>query len=304
MLKEVSDFQEQLKKYKERAKAEREVYEKLLVRADKVISFIYNGSINLSKTIGKILHHLLLKMPFDMKEITSKILVEDIGVLHEWVLSFEKSEFLKKAKIFRNIADKIHFYKKLELPLLQDAYNRLFEGLRNSKALADEGEYSLLNQTSTNLCNASMLKSKVSLPKDLVSLKTNDFEDYNTNFLDELNNASVVNTKRENITDLLVRFSEKLNAESITDIPPVLLDDFIKKFKTTVDSFHSRIISISVQPRMTASAAGYRASTFRMRAWPSASGWPCFTNSMRADTSPCVAAVSSVAPPWGARAWS
>lgn len=246
MLKEVSEFQDQMKKYKDRIKMDREVYEKLLFKSDKLINFLYNGSITLSKTIGKIMHHLLLKIPFDMREITGKLVTEDVSKLHEWVLGFEKSEFLKKAKIYRNIGDKILFYKKLELPLLQDAYNRIYEFLRPIEPLADKGEYSVLNTTSTNLHNGSI--SRMSFSKNVHSSKLIENDEYNANILDELNNPEI-GAKKETLTELLVRFSEKLGAETITDMPPVLLEDFIKKFQSTVDSFHSRIVSISLEPK-------------------------------------------------------
>ena len=245
MLKEVSDFQENLKKYKEKAKADREVYEKLLFKSDKLVNFLYNGVITLSKTIGKVLHNLLLKIPFDMKEVTGKLVSEDVSKLHEWVLGFEKNEFAKKAKIFRNIADKVHFYKKLELPLLQDAYNRIFDFLKNSEALAERGEYSMLNTTSANLQNTSLTHRSQS--KILQSSRLIEADEYNINILDELNNPE--GNKREGLTELLVKFSDKLASESITDLPPVLLEDFIKKFKMTVDQFHSRVLSISLEPK-------------------------------------------------------
>lgn len=247
MLKEVSDFQEQIKKYKEKAKSEREVYEKLLFRSDKLINYLYNGNLVMSRSLGKVLHHLLLKIPFDVKEITGKILVEDVSKLHEWVMAFEKSDFLKKAKIYRNIGDKVHFYKKLELPLLQDAYNKLFEAVKNSKTVIEEGEYSQLNAT-LNYGNMSTNKSTANLGKGLNLSKLGE-EEYNPNILDELSSGAAGMMKKDSITELLVRFNDRIMSDQLTELPPVLFSDFIKKFKDTVDIFHSRVVSISLEPK-------------------------------------------------------
>ena len=52
------------------------------------------------------------------------------------------------------MGQKINFYKKLEVNALQGAYNRLHNYImRNNEALAEKGEFSILNSTHANLLN-------------------------------------------------------------------------------------------------------------------------------------------------------
>lgn len=82
-----------------------------------------------------------------MKTITSKIVTNDVNTLYDWIRSFENNEYLKKRKIFQNMGPKINFYKKLEVPTMQKAYNRLFNFLRENDRLGERGEFSILNTT-------------------------------------------------------------------------------------------------------------------------------------------------------------
>ena len=41
----------------------------MLYRCHKIIDYFYNASVILGKQIGKILHHLLLNMDYDLKDI-------------------------------------------------------------------------------------------------------------------------------------------------------------------------------------------------------------------------------------------
>lgn len=42
---------------------------------------------------------------------------------------------------------KVNFYKKLEIPTMQKAYNRLFSFLKENDRLGERGEFSILNTT-------------------------------------------------------------------------------------------------------------------------------------------------------------
>lgn len=86
-----------------------------------------------------------MNVDYDIKDLMQKITTEDISQIHDWINWYEKNEFLRKKKLFRNMTDKLNFYKKLEIPQLQDAYNRLINFLRQNDRLAEKGEFSMLN---------------------------------------------------------------------------------------------------------------------------------------------------------------
>lgn len=81
---------------------------------------------------------------------------------------------------------KINFYKKLEIPTLQKAYNRLFNFLRENDRLGERGEFSILNTTGANFLGNS--NSWLLLNKSLMSNRNLGLESMNegNNILDEL----------------------------------------------------------------------------------------------------------------------
>lgn len=82
---------------------------------------------------------------------------------------------------------KINFYKKLEIPTLQKAYNRLFSFLKENDRLGDRGEFSILNTTGANFMGKS--QSRLMMNRSIISNRTLGMESMNegNNILDELN---------------------------------------------------------------------------------------------------------------------
>jgi len=230
----MTDFQEEVKRYKEKTKAERENLEKVLIKSDKVLTFLYTSAMTLSKAIGKVLHNLLMNVDYDMKDILAKVLTEDVSKIHEWIHWFEKNDYLKRHKLFRNMNEKLGFYKKLEIPLLQDAYLRLSNFLRQNDRLADRGEFSILNTSQANFFN----KSRVSMNRSVFSNKNQSMQDdlgYNMNILDELNNdGNLINFKRDSLPEILTKITEKLTTEPLTTMSPMAVNDSIKKLQALI----------------------------------------------------------------------
>ena len=200
------------------------------MKSDKVIGYLYNASIELAKSIGKVLHALLINVDFDMKEILRRVAVEDIGKIHEWIQWFERNDYLRKNKIYRNMNDKLNFYKKLEIPVLQDAYNRISRALKMGEKLAEKGEFSILNVSQANFVNKSVLSTN----KSVLSNKNESMhmEGYTLNILDELNNDNVfVNNKKETVGEIVARLCDKLNTETSGQLSPNMLSDSIKKIQ-------------------------------------------------------------------------
>lgn len=236
LAREGGEWQEQLRRLREKARGDREGYDKLLARADKLITFLHGGAVTLSKTLGRMLHHLLLRMPFDMKEVTAKLVVEDVGRLHEWVLGFEKSELVRRAKLFRNIGEKVHFYKQLEIPLLQEAYDKLFEFVRQCEGLAEAEEFSQLNATagqSRLTCSRVMATSRVSEADPLC-------------LLEDL--ADRAAPARQGLPDLLAALTDALATQQLGDLPLPLLEDCARKFAAAGGVLFARVLSIAVDP--------------------------------------------------------
>lgn len=196
-----------------------------------MINYLYNAAIELAKSVGKVLHNLVLSIDYDMKEILRKIAVEDMTKVHEWIQWFERNEYLKKNKLYRGMSDKLNFYRKLEIPVLQDAYNRIVKRLREGERLAERGEFSMLNLSQANFVN----KSVVSTNKSIISNKNESMHaDANViNILDELNNDNVlVNPKKETVVEVIARLYEKINGESMVQMTPPVLAESIKKIQS------------------------------------------------------------------------
>lgn len=224
------DFQENINAYKAKLKGERESLEKVILKSDKVINYLYNAAIELAKSVGKILHNLVLSIDYDMKEILRKIAVEDMTKVHEWIQWFERNDYLKKNKIYRGMSDKLNFYRKLEIPVLQDAYGRILKRLREGERLAERGEFSMLNLSQANFVN----KSVVSTNKSVISNKNESMHaDGNMiNILDELNNDNgLVNPRKETVAEAIARLHEKINADSLVQLTPPVLAESIKKIQ-------------------------------------------------------------------------
>ena len=235
-----------MKAYKNKRQQEKQNLERILSKSDKIISYFYNACTVLSKSIGKILHHLLLNLDYDPKDIVGDIVTDNINKLYEWITSFEKNEYLKKRKIFRKMQEKINFYKKIEIQTIKDAYSRLASFLKQNNQLAERGEFSILNATNQGINTVSRFSFN---NRSMFSNRTNQYEsvhdDFNMNILDELNTEKGGRTN-ETLTDLLCRFQSKLNGENLGNMPPVLLNDFIKKFKNVTDNFYGQILKLSL----------------------------------------------------------
>lgn len=90
------------------------------------------------------------------------------------------------------MSDKIHFYKKLDLPLLQQAYNKLFDVIKTSRCMSDEGEFSILNASGTfNPRLSSGTKYPFSRNPTLKNLQDAD----DNNFIDDINYDSILRKK-------------------------------------------------------------------------------------------------------------
>lgn len=46
--------------------------------------------------LGKILHNLLMNVEYDLKDILTWVLTENMSRVHDWALFFEKNEYLKR----------------------------------------------------------------------------------------------------------------------------------------------------------------------------------------------------------------
>jgi len=160
--------------------------EKIILKANKLINYFHNAAEVLGKQMSQILHHLLMQIEYDMKNITAKIVTSDVNTLYDWIRSFDNNEYLKKRKIFQNMGPKINFYKKLEIPTLQKAYNRLFSFLKENDRLGERGEFSILNTTGANFLGKS--HSKLLLNRSIMSNSKLGLESMNegNNILDEL----------------------------------------------------------------------------------------------------------------------
>jgi hypothetical protein len=182
--------------------------------------------VELAKSIGKILHNLLINLDFDMKDVIKRVAIVDMSKIHEWIQWFERNDYLKKNKIYRNMADKLNFYKKLEIPVLQEAYGRISKAIRSGEKLAERGEFSMLNTSQANFVN----KSVVSTNKSVLSNKNESMQ--MENILDELNNdAAMVNAKRETVNETIARLYDKISGESLGQLTPQVLADSIKKIQ-------------------------------------------------------------------------
>lgn len=234
----------EMKKYKEKHRKERRNLEKLIFKSDKIINYFHNSSVQLGKSIGKMLHHLLIHLDYDMKEIPSKIVNNDISKLYDWIRTLEKNEYLKVRKIFRGMSDKLNFYKKLEIPVLQNAYNRIHSFLKQNEQLAERGEFSMLNATGMNSHLMSRSKSRFLGNESMMS---------NFKWESVMDSKILENEKRsESIPESLCHFHDVLITKNLVNLTPVLLTDFMKKFKKVVVTVHEQINGISIQKKKNA----------------------------------------------------
>ena len=226
----IMTFKEQYKKYQESHKTEQINIERIISKSDSVITYLHNAALELARSVSKVLHGLISKAEFNMMDILDKIVTVDMKKIHEWTIWFHRNEFLKKHKIFRNMNEKLNFYKKLEFPTLQKAYNRILEALKPSETLADKGEFSILDRSEINIMNQSVLSKNTSV--NSTKNKSMEFGNYTVNILDELseNHASVL--KRDSISALVTRLSNCITGENLSQMSHGALTDCIKKLQT------------------------------------------------------------------------
>lgn len=232
----------ELKKYKEKHRKEKRNLEKLIFKSDKIINYFHNASVQLGKSIGKMLHHLLIHLEFNMKEIPSKIVNNDISKLYDWIRTLEKNEYLKVRKIFRGMSDKLNFYKKLEIPVLQNAYNRIHSFLKQNEQLAERGEFSMLNATGMNSHLMSRSRSRFLGNESMMS---------NFKWGESVMDSKILETEKrsDSIPESLCHFHDVLVLKNLHNLTPVLLTDFMKKFKKVIGTVHEQIHGLNLQKK-------------------------------------------------------
>ena len=254
--KAIDEIQEEVKQHRKKYRDERDNLEKILLKSDKVVSFLYNATVTLAKSVGKVLHNLLLNIDYDMKDILSKIFIEDVSKVHEWILFFEKNEFLKKHRIFRNMGDKLGFYKKLEIPLLQDAYGRISKTLKQGDKLADRGEFSGLNSSQVTMFN----KSRISFNKSMVSVRDKSLQEeggFGGNILDELNvDSQIICSRKENTSEFLAMVLQSLESDVFQNISLTTISDIVRKTQLVAEKVQAGIQSLTLDTKNVSSHEG------------------------------------------------
>lgn len=105
---------------------------------------------------------------------------------------------------------KINFYKKLEIPTLQKAYNKLFSFLKDYDRLGERGEYSMLNTTGANFLGKS--QSRLQMNRSIISNRTFGQESMNegNNILDELNEEKRKMDPKQSLMDITNMFHKEI----------------------------------------------------------------------------------------------
>ena len=223
----IKEFQKDVQSYKERIKAEKNDLELIVKKSDKVITYLGESTIELAKSMGRILHDLVLNVDLNIKEALKKVMPEDISQIHDWIKFFERNDYLKKNKLYRKMNEKLNFLKKLEIPILQKAFNRISESLKSGDKLGMKGEFSILNATSSKVVqvNASTLSNQTN--KSNLQNKNESLQlEYPMNILDELNYD-----KKETVPDLIARLQDKTNNEALNQLTPGQITDAMKKIQ-------------------------------------------------------------------------
>lgn len=82
-------FSKEIEAYQKRHTEKRKQLEKMLIKSDKLIKYFHNAAEVLGKEMGKILHHLLLQLPYNMKEIPGRIVKDNMEKLYSLIRTFE-----------------------------------------------------------------------------------------------------------------------------------------------------------------------------------------------------------------------
>lgn len=229
----IKEFQKDVQSYKERIKTEKSDLELIVKKSDKVITYLGESTVELAKSMGKILHDLVLNVDLDIKEALKKVMPEDISQIHDWIKFFERNDYLKKNKLYRKMNEKLNFLKKLEIPILQKAFNRISESLKAGDKLGMKGEFSILNATTSKVpINASTLSNQTN--KSNLQNKNESLQlEYPMNILDELNNENaLINAKKETVPEIIARLQDKTNNETLNQLTPGQIMDSMKKMQS------------------------------------------------------------------------
>ena len=128
--------------------------------------------------------------------------------------------------------EKLNFLKKLEIPILQKAFNRISESLKAGDKLGMKGEFSILNATTSKVpINASSLSNQTN--KSNMQNKNESLQlEYPMNILDELNNENaLINAKKETVPEIISRLQDKTNNDTLNQLTPGQIMDSMKKIQ-------------------------------------------------------------------------
>ena len=189
--------------------------DQLLIKADRVCGVFHQASLRLSKALGRVLHHLLMGLPFDFKSILGGLAGKEV---YDLMHVFEKSQFCKKKRIFRKMKFKLSFFKQIKVKELQSAFERLSLASQEQQAL--KGEFSVLDQS--KMMMKSIYSSRVQESMN---------ETFNMQILDGLDDSL---SSSQDLIGQVGQLVESVERGGINDIPLVLMGDLVKGLERVV----------------------------------------------------------------------
>lgn len=148
---------------------------------------------------------------------------------------------------------KINFYKKLEIPTLQKAYNKLFSFLKENERLGERGEYSVLNTTGANFLGKS--QSRLFMNRSIISNRTLGMESMNegNNILDELNDEKRKLDPKQSLMEATTRFHKEILSTNFKQLNPGVIESFLKKLDEVGEHVHGQIFRLTEQQNQNVS---------------------------------------------------
>lgn len=163
-----------------------------------------------------------------MKEILQNLMTTDIGKIHDWINYFETNVFLKKHKIYRKMNEKLNFYSKLQIPVLQDAVNRLSNSIQTQDKIASFGEFSILNMSHKPFNSGSLLSNNKSKNSHQSNTLINLENEENSGFLDNLKLEFIPHSSSQSLCVQSKNIVDLLNRTWLIDLPIDSIGEYLQ----------------------------------------------------------------------------
>lgn len=216
------------------AKQQKE-YQQLLKMADQAVTTLSTGLTMACTAIGRMIHCLMTGSDFDIARAVTGNNELQSNSHSKMAAHFESNDLAKKQKLFQKMDEKLKVAFKTEYPMLQEAYNRVAQCLKDKGATENLDEFLALSRSNQNQpnINNSLLSNQDSHGSRLIESDVQEIEkDFELFDLYAPNEGLTASSRKESIADALNNLTQRVSDTPFDLLSKITLETYLVGLKS------------------------------------------------------------------------